>query len=159
MPLFSNRSYINIKYSVTANMVESLRNKLTPVSLLLVNIRLALPDVGGPGVKKANEKRLILAHVIPRWLSAPITHGQVPVRPPKNETLRHAACHEERSFVTGNVRLHTALNEELSDSIDTDSWAKIYLNSGTTAAAAAGPPRRDASYSNMIFTQVLMKSK
>ena len=49
IPLFSIRSYINITYSVTANMVESLRNKHTAVSLLLVNIRLALQDVGVPG--------------------------------------------------------------------------------------------------------------
>ena len=51
MPLFSIRSYINITYSVTANMVVSLRTKLTAVSLLLVRVRLALQDVGVPGLK------------------------------------------------------------------------------------------------------------
>ena len=84
MPLFSIRSYINITYSVTANMFESLRNKLTAVSLLLVRVRLSLQDVGGPGLKRANEKRLILAHVIPLRASAPITHCRVPVRTHKH---------------------------------------------------------------------------
>ena len=66
-------------------MVDSLRNKLTAVPLLLVNVRLSLQDVGGPGLKRANEKRLILAHVIPLRASAPITHGQVPVRTHKHD--------------------------------------------------------------------------
>ena len=51
MPLFSIRLYINITYSVTANMVVSLRTKLTAVSLLLVRVRLALQDVGVPDLK------------------------------------------------------------------------------------------------------------
>ena len=51
MPLFSIRSYINVTYSVTANTFDSLHNKLTAVALLLVNIRLSLQEVGGPGLK------------------------------------------------------------------------------------------------------------
>ena len=61
----------------------------------------------------ANEKRLFLGYVIPR---APITHGPVPVRTHAQKFI----VTSKRLFVTSNVRLHTALNEELSDSIDTD---------------------------------------
>ena len=65
-------------------MVHLLRNKLTAVTLLLVSARLSVQDMGWPGLKRANEKRLILVHVIPLQASAPITHGQVPVRTHKH---------------------------------------------------------------------------
>ena len=83
MPLFSIRSYINVTYSVTANTFDSLHKAHSDSPVIGKRSSVATGS-GWDRFKMANEKRLILGHVIPHRAGAPITHGPVPVRTHKH---------------------------------------------------------------------------